>query len=143
MATQSTIWISNVGKQGHKIYVGQYCHFDGYLNGVGKILLEQYTDEEKIRKMIALGSMSSIGASIECPEGHTYDTPIDGYTVFYTRDRGEPMSFYLTEEKLDTINKYGERYNYLYDDGQWMVQYWANSTFVPLKEELENYIQKD
>ena len=66
-----------------------YCHWDGYPSHNGKILLEDFQDQAKIEAMIELGDMSSLGRSIECPEGHSYDDPAEGHSVFYTRDRGE------------------------------------------------------
>ena len=69
---------------------GIYCHWDGCLEGVGRILLGHY-DIEKVRKLLSLGSISSLGEEIEPSEGaeHSYDDPFPGVTVAYRRDRGE------------------------------------------------------
>lgn len=66
-----------------------YCHYDGYKEGVGQTLFEHYQDEQKVRELVSLGDMSVLEKSIECPEGHSFGTQIDGYSVFYGRDRGE------------------------------------------------------
>jgi hypothetical protein len=41
-----------------------YCHFDGYVSGVGKTLFNHY-DREKLEKLIELGDISSLGESTE------------------------------------------------------------------------------
>lgn len=66
-----------------------YCHWDGYPKGVGATLQEHYQDDEKIRALIDLGSLSSLDASIEAPAGHAFESGVDGHTVAYGRDRGE------------------------------------------------------
>ena len=38
-----------------------YCHFDGYIAGVGKTLLNHYTDPEKVNDLMRLGDLSSLG----------------------------------------------------------------------------------
>lgn len=42
-----------------------YCHWDGYPSHNGKILLENYTTTEKVRKLLALGDLSILGESTE------------------------------------------------------------------------------
>lgn len=68
-------------------YICIYCHFDGYPEGVGDTLLKYYNTSEKVDALIALGDISFIDKSIECPDGHSFDHPVDGYTVAYGRDR--------------------------------------------------------
>lgn len=84
MSTRSAI----IMKQGD-IYVGIYCHYDGYPEGVGKVLLEHYSDPEKVARLIALGSISSLGERVEPLGEHSFDAPEEGTTVAYHRDRGE------------------------------------------------------
>jgi hypothetical protein len=114
MATRSTIWIKNVNGN----FDGIYCHWDGYLKNNGKILVENYKKSEKIKKLIQLGSISSLDKEIECPDGHSFNNPINGYTVAYHRDRGDTFEMYsdIPFEKLET---YFEEYNYFYINGVW------------------------
>ena len=42
------------------LYLGIYCHFDGYPSGVGKELKENFNTYEKALNLILLGSCSSI-----------------------------------------------------------------------------------
>jgi hypothetical protein len=71
MATRSRIAIENQDGTVDSIY----CHFDGYVDSVGKTLFEHY-DQEKLERLLELGDISSLGES-------TIDT------VAYCRDRGE------------------------------------------------------
>ena len=97
MATRSTIALEFADGS-----VGQvYCHWDGYLEHNGRILLENYQDPFKLQKLIDLGDLSSLGA--EVGEKHPFDNPhdygTDAYNEwrdamkdvcnFYGRDRGE------------------------------------------------------
>jgi hypothetical protein len=117
MSTRSTIWI----KKDEDKYDGIYCHFDGYLDGVGKTLIENYTDINKVIALIELGAISSLGKSIECPEKHSLNNPIKGYTVAYFRDDKEESEICIYKDKsLNEIeNDYSEEYNYIFDNNKW------------------------
>jgi len=88
MATRSFI-----GKLNHDGTVaGVYCHYDGYPEGVGRILKNHYTDLEKIDELLALGSISNLGPEIG--EAHDFDSAPEtavAWTTAYHRDRGEEL----------------------------------------------------
>lgn len=42
-----------------------YCHFDGYLNGVGATLLENYNNPEIVDSLINLGVFSELKSTIK------------------------------------------------------------------------------
>ena len=44
---------------------GIYCHFDGYLSGVGATLKKFYTDDDTIDELIKLGGISILGEKLE------------------------------------------------------------------------------
>ena len=89
MATRSNIAMKT--KEGKIVSV--YCHWDGYVANNGKILLENYTDIDKIEALVALGSISSLGEQIgEKQDFMDRDTQKDEWTLFYSRDRGEQLS---------------------------------------------------
>ena len=73
MATRSKIAIENQDGTVTAIY----CHWDGYVNGVGKTLFENY-DREKLEQLIELGDISSLGETLD-------------ETVAYHRDNGEDL----------------------------------------------------
>jgi len=99
-----------------------YCQFDGYIDGNGQILFEHYQDQQKIEDMMALGDMSSLDVSIECPEGHSYETPVEGYSRFYGRDRGKKdIDCLICDTLEECLNKNDQCYNYFWDGEKWLV----------------------
>jgi hypothetical protein len=122
MATRSRIAIENQDGTVDSIY----CHFDGYVDGVGKTLFNHY-DQEKLEKLLELGDISSLGTSIED-------------TVAYCRDRGEDLHF-TTFKDIEDLGENGfnsgEEYVYcLPKSGIWKV-YTLQNTIKILKDELE------
>jgi hypothetical protein len=101
-----------------------YCHFDGYPNGVGHTLVENYSEIEKVEELLSFGDMSFLSPKVN-PEGeHSFGNPEKDVTVFYGRDRGEtgidsvitPMDEYLSVKHSSCID-----YQYLFSGGQWWV----------------------
>jgi hypothetical protein len=66
-----------------------YCHWDGYLDHNGRILLNHHSSQELAEAVVEPGDMSSLGENSGKPEGHSYDTPVKGYSVYYGRERDE------------------------------------------------------
>ena len=100
-----------------------YCHFDGYVEGVGLTLIENYDSVELAKELINLGDMSSLGYKISTDEPHSFDNPAEGVTVFYGRDRGEAgtQPYILSiDEWLGEFSSC-EDYLYLFTGGQWWV----------------------
>ena len=145
MATRSAIAI----KHGDVIKA-VYCHWDGYLEHNGTILQECYSDSVKLNQLIALGDISSLGASIG--QAHSFDArwTEEDYvkigdkclaapeTTFYGRDRGEKNVGFRTfvTEKAFVEFYNGSDYFYLYDHGVWYVKEYDRD-FQPLHEALE------
>ena len=123
MATRSRIAIENQDGTVTSIY----CHFDGYLDGVGKKLFEHY-DREKTEKLIELGDISALGES-------TLDT------IAYHRDRNEDLNF-TTFPNIPDLFDYGFEsgieYIYCLTIGDiWLVNRYGDSRVDILVEELE------
>ena len=87
-----------------------YCHYDGYLDGVGKTLLENYNDFESIMDLVGFGDMSSLGTSIG--EKHDFNRinvsaeeteRTKGWCMFYNRDRGESDVSFGTFQNEDAF----------------------------------------
>lgn len=109
---------SHIGKKladGSIKYI--YCHWDGYLNGVGKVLKKHYTDEAKIDALLELGDLSSLGPEIgECQDFENRSTHNKGWCLAYGRDRNEKD----TEARIGGMNDFTDQsYNYLWEDGTW------------------------
>lgn len=114
MSTNATISVQ-VGNKIHSIY----NHWDGYPSHLGKTLLEHYNSQELAEKLVSFGDASAIYESCECPEGHSYSTPVEGYSIFYGRDRGETDVETQIFDSLDEINK--QQYNYFWNGKEWSV----------------------
>ena len=107
MSTRSRIAIEN--QDGTVISV--YCHFDGYVKGVGKTLFENY-NREKTEQLVELGDISQLNESTET-------------TIAYARDRGEDLNktIYIDVEELFEMNSRGGL-DYVYcltKDNIWLV----------------------
>ncbi len=117
MGTRSTIAIQNADGT----VSGIYCHWDGYLSHNGQILQDHYADEAKVRELIALGNISSLGAEIGT--AHDFDAAPDGECNAYGRDRGERDVDACTEHNWRQFRaEHGQEYDYLFTPGAgWQV----------------------
>ena len=126
--------------------VSIYNHFDGYLEGLGNVLQENYNAAEKVLCLLLEGNVSSLGGTTEACEAvrrFGFD-PLwtDGfealgkeeqirlkeelysgqYSKFYKRDRGDLCEDAKHMSNLEEWISDGlEEYNYLFVDGQWHV----------------------
>ena len=117
MGTRSTIAIQNA----NGTFTGIYCHWDGYVSHNGKILAENYTTEAKVRELIALGDLSSLGELIGSRQN--FDDPVKGTCIAYGRDRNETGVDAVTfDSYAELLRKIGQEYDYLYVPGKgWYV----------------------
>ena len=121
MATRSTIAIQNEDGS----VTGIYCHWDGYLSNNGRILQENYTDEESVRELIALGDLSSLGETIG--SAHDFDNAPLNECNSYARDRGEKDVAARTEHNWRQFRaEHGQEYDYLFTPGKG----WEVSTYT-------------
>jgi hypothetical protein len=102
--------------------VAAYCHWDGYPSHNGKILLENYTTFEAAKALVDGGDMSTLGAKCYRPEGHTFDNPVDGFTVYYDRDRGETDADPEEFDDVSDLDGRGAEYVYLFRGDKWMLR---------------------
>lgn len=99
-----------------------YCHWDGYPSGVGKTLLESYSDPAKLEALLALGDISSLGSEIG--EQHSFeDRSHEDWTLAYGRDRGETGVNAEVSADLDALSSLtkncGGEWLYVFKGGQW------------------------
>ena len=132
MSTRSTIGIEN--GDGTTTYI--YCHWDGYLDWNGRMLIEHYNTKERVEALIALGDLSALNEEISV-------------CVAYHRDRGEEFrqekikSIYYNIQSM--INAHWADFVYLWKDGEWVYQRqryidgeFFSSDWRNLKEAVEN-----
>ncbi len=138
MATRSVIGVMHGDK-----CKAVYCHWDGYLDHNGRILLEHY-DSPKANNLVALGDISSLGSEIG--EKHDFDVRFtegaigENWTKFYGRDRGEDgvdfKVFQNYDELLDFADDTLAQFYYIMKDGVWYVADYDNRELRVLSEEL-------
>lgn len=101
-------------------YEGVYCHWDGYPEYNGAILMHHYSDERKLAELISHGDISSLGT--EVGEKHDFDERPQDVTTYYGRDRGEtgvdPQRYETLDELLENVVRTGCEFVYVYD-GFW------------------------
>jgi hypothetical protein len=135
MATRSTIALEFADGT-----IGQvYCHWDGYLSGAGKTLLNSYSDPFKVRELIDLGGVSTLNKDIgvqhpfdnpgryggECAVYEAFEAKYGDMTTFYGRDRGEEdmQAHYFKDFGDYRVNHQEEEFEYiLRTDGNWYVK---------------------
>ena len=125
-----------------------YCHSDGYLSYVGKVLLKHYNNDQspKANHLVSMGDMSvlgkEIGEKIDFNDRMEYDADnIAKQCRFYGRDRGETGAEFVTdltfESFLDSVDAAGAEYYYIMRDGIWYTGCpGKGSRLVPLNEAL-------
>jgi len=103
-----------------------YCHWDGYLDHNGRILLEHY-DSTKANFLVALGDLSSLRPDVFVADGveHSFEKPAEDICVFYGRDRGETGTSWETDATFEAFferaKDCGADYYYIMRDGEWFV----------------------
>ena len=110
-----------------------YCHWDGYLEHNGEILLKHY-DSAKANQLVALGDLSSLRANIgekhafsqfELPaeEVEAFKALTEDMCTFYGRDRGEKDTEWKVAVNFETFLEQGDNsgaeYYYIMRDGTW------------------------
>jgi hypothetical protein len=103
MGTRSTIALEYADGTVEQVY----CHWDGYLDHNGRILQEHYSDPFKLRDLINLGFLSSLGERIGTQ--HAFDRAPEGECTFYKRDRGE---LGVHARKFKDFEDYKENHQY-------------------------------
>ena len=85
-----------------------YCHYDGYLECTGQILLKYY-DSPRANELVALGDNSGVKERLE--------------DINFYRARGETDIDYQVahtfEEFLEQVNNCGGEYYYIMRDDVW------------------------
>jgi hypothetical protein len=150
MGTRSRIGIAH-----GDVVKSVYCHWDGYLDHNGQILLEHY-DSSKANHLVALGDLSTLRPSlgekhafsqfdVPAEEVEAFKTLTENWCTFYGRDRGESGTEWQVahtfEEFFDQCEECGAEYYYIMRDGVWYCgDTYANSfmsgKLVPLHEVL-------
>ncbi len=151
MGTRSRIGIEMAD---HSV-VSVYCHWDGYPEHNGKILVEHYQNRDDVQDLIDGGSMSTLrtrgkwNSSALRDENGEWISDAAGY-LMYDDDR-EPQPLYHSErgEEVEVLHSTfdqfvsdncGEEYAYLYDlNGNWKA-FKINYKAPVERVEIPNYV---
>lgn len=115
--------------------VSVYCHYDGYVEHNGRVLVEHYTDRDAVKELIDGGSMSSlrtthlwVTAAVRDQDGQiardmdgnwVYSPTRDPQPLYHT-ERGEELNVEHTSFDEFISGNSGEEYAYLFDlNGNW------------------------
>lgn len=117
MATRSRISFERPDGKVRSIY----CHWDGYPEHNGKILLENY-NESNLDALMDLGDLSTLGTTpVEDPNGWT--SGHDETKCITYKSRGETDVDALEFDNIEDFNKNvpEEEYNYIFQQGEWYM----------------------
>ena len=128
MSTRSNI--ARLNQDGSVTFI--YCHYDGYLEHNGKLLLNHYSDKDLVDQLMELGDLSSLRENIGT--AHDFDDQSIDQCTFYGRDRGED-NIYISAKTCESLDKYlstdTEEYCYI-----WMGDHWKYRTGYDLKHHV-------
>lgn len=88
-----------------------YHHWDGYPDGVGKTLLDEFNSYEKALNLMSFGDASTINGTTAV----FYNSWREGEDWKYTKPRQ-----YTTEKEYEALAD--QEYAYLFKDGKWYVK---------------------
>jgi hypothetical protein len=113
MATRSNIGVRNT--DGTVDYI--YCHFDGYPEHNGKILIEHYSNSNRVNELMKLGDLSVLGKFIG--EKQDFDKRVRDCCLAYGRDRGESGVSVSTTTLENLLSNDTIDYTYIFDGSYW------------------------
>ena len=139
MATRSTIAV----KLSDNSYQQVYCHWDGYLSNNGQKLLNFYNSQSLAELVTSHGGISSLHEHFSTELPHTFDNHAKDVTILYKRDTSElglgldvNTKIFKDLEYFEN-NRQVEEFNYLFENGQWYVQF-DDTGYLLLTQELIN-----
>jgi hypothetical protein len=141
MATRGTISIENEDGSINTVY----SHWDNYIACNGALLVKNYNTAEKIRQLLTLGDISSLGSYVAEPGVNpSFDRKLgeSDYTTYYAY-RGEEVRI-NTWGSLDDYerNQQFEEFNYLFTkENVWSVFIEQKNDWYDVEYELSRYAE--
>lgn len=142
MSTRSDIIVHLKSGKWHRIY----CHYDGYIDHNGKILAKSYRTQTMAEKLVKEGDLSSLADRCNKPKGHSFDRRVEGYCVYYGRDRGEKDVAGKIGDSLAEVwpeKDSWTEFTYVWDEGHWFVgdPDKGSQDLVPLRDALDRKVR--
>lgn len=109
MSTRSSITVQTAQGKFKTIY----CHFDGYIDHHGPILLGHYNSQERAEALVAAGDIRSLERNLPGTRAIDVGTGDRACEVY-------PNSPPRTGDSLRSVFERQE-YNYVWMDGEWFV----------------------
>lgn len=137
--------------------VSVYCHWDGYVEHNGRILVEHYLNREDVEELIDGGGISSLrtrsnwnhssplrdenGEYIHDDKGNLmYENDREPQPLYYT-ERGEELNISHTSfDEFVSGNLGGEEYAYLFDLNDNWKAYKTGLFGIAERVEIPNYV---
>ncbi len=137
--------------------VSVYCHWDGYPEYNGKMLVKYYQDREDVEDLVDGGSMSSLrtrstwgtGSMLRDEDGeiicdsegfHMYENDREPQPLYYI-ERGEDEPPSHTSFDAFVRGMCGEEYAYLYDlNGNWKAYKIGDRAGIVDRVEIPGYV---
>lgn len=114
MATRSNIAVYD---DENKTLTQVYCHFDGYIEGVGKTLFTYYNSLEKAKKLVSYGDISFVKESVKKTKYYSEQIPEDA--DFIIKD----LKIVIKDENdIFSLIKCIEPFFYLWFNGEWYIK---------------------
>jgi hypothetical protein len=125
-----------------------YTHWDGYPEHHAPILREHYTTAADIKALLSLGDLSRLSPKLTPPDGvsHDYESPAEGVTVAYRRDRGDKGTRAVTSVNFTALatlaHQRGTEYLYVFTDDRWLFApiNWVNGEPLPSEDDLQEVV---
>jgi hypothetical protein len=117
---------SYIAKQiGDDQYLTIFCHFNGYPEENGAMLVEHYNTSEQVDALLALGDLYYLREKITPCSGapHEHGNAQPGVTIAYQRDEGCTgcEAAIQTLEEINDSGSDGIEYTYIFSlNGQWL-----------------------
>lgn len=133
MATRSNIGIVNSDGS----VTGIYCHWDGYPENNGKLLLNHYNNTAIVYELMDLGNLSYLAENLYCDDNnHSFNNPADKVCVAYGRDRGEKNEESKSFNNISEFEKYANNtaadYQYLFNNNKWTYREFRSTDWKDL-----------
>lgn len=147
MGTRSRIGI--VYGEGRNLKVKSiYCHWDGYPEYNGKMLMEYYNNNARAEELINLGDISSLRKKISTNEPHSFDNPQEDVTIAYARDRGEEKNIldidfdgfkdYLKKSDIEFVYlRYKDEWLWAPINYDYITNEWTLGAFTKLEYKIQ------
>lgn len=116
MATRSHIGVRQLN--GTVDYI--YCHYDGYPEHNGNILVNHYQNIDKVNQLLDLGDLSILSEEIgEQQNFNDRSTHRDNWCLAYGRDRGEKNIEKRNASFTELLENDYVDYLYIFDGDYW------------------------